>query len=453
MFANVKRAKFFSKLDLTWGFWNLRLDEESSKLCTFSTPWGVYRYLRLPFGVSLAPEVFHRVLADVLQGLPGVLHYVDDILIYAATQAEHDRRLQAVLTRLKAAGFGLSEAKCTFCKSLVVFLGHQVSSDKIRPDPAKVAVLQDMKPPTNITEHRGLMGFINFISQYVPHFSTLTEPLRRLQSGKVHISWGADQKRAFDLLRRYFARAPCLAPFDERAPLVLATDASATGLGAVLLQNERPVMYVARSLTDAEKRYSTIEKELLPVVFALQRCHFYTFGRPVQIMTDHRSLLGLVQADLDAMMPRLRRFVERTFLYDLTWTYVPGKGNVIPDYLSRMTTRPPTTAEVYEALSFAGEDSRFTRLLLGGGPFYEELTAASLRDPVMEYIRERIASGWPRRCPSHVPGVTGYWPLRERLRVCGPFVLLQDDRVCVPSILVPKALDLLHRGHPGVVGM
>jgi hypothetical protein len=102
----------------------------------------VYRYLRLPFGVSPAPEVFHRVLADVLQGLPGVLHYVDDILIYAATQAEHDRRLQAVLARLKAAGFGLSEAKCTFRRSSVVFLGHQVSGDKIRPDPAnKVAVL------------------------------------------------------------------------------------------------------------------------------------------------------------------------------------------------------------------------------------------------------------------------------------------------------------------------
>jgi hypothetical protein len=114
VFANVKGAKFFLKLDLTWGFWNLRLDEESSKLCTFSTLWGVYRYLRLPFGVSPAPEVFHRVLADVLRGLPGVLHYVDDILIYAETQTEHDRRLQAVLARLKAAGFGLSEAKCTF---------------------------------------------------------------------------------------------------------------------------------------------------------------------------------------------------------------------------------------------------------------------------------------------------------------------------------------------------
>ncbi len=212
-------------------------------------------------------------------------------------------------------------------------------------------------------------------------------------------------------------------------------------------------MYVARSLTDAEKRYSTIEKELLAVVFALQRCHFYTFGRPVQIMTDHRSLLGLVQADLDTMTPRLRRFVECTFPYNLTWTYVPGKENVIPDYLSRMTVTSPMHTEVYEALSFTGEDSRFTRLILGGGAFYKELAAASLRDPVLSWLRERIQAGWPRRCPVNIPGAAGYWPLCERLRVSGPFVLLQDDRVCVPGSLITPALELLHQGHPGVIGM
>jgi hypothetical protein len=176
-----------------------------------------------------------------------------------------------------------------------VFLGRLISGECVQPDPAKVAALQTMLPPTNITEHRGLMGFVNFLAQYLPHFSTLTEPLRRLQSGKTHFWWTEDQQHSFDLLKKLFAEEPCLAPFDERAPLTLATDASATGLGAVLLQNNRPVMYVARLLMDAEKRYSTIEKELLALVFALKQCHFYTFGRPVTIMTDHRSLLGLVQ--------------------------------------------------------------------------------------------------------------------------------------------------------------
>ncbi len=212
-------------------------------------------------------------------------------------------------------------------------------------------------------------------------------------------------------------------------------------------------MYVARSLTDAERRYSTIEKELLAVIFALHRCHFYTFGRPVTIMTDHRSLLGLVSSDLDSMTPRLRRFVERTFPYALTWTFVPGKDNFIPDYLSRMTPVTPNSSDISDALTFSAADSRFTQLLLGGGAFYEELATASFVDPLFEYLRARVVRGWPRRCPSHIPGIASYWPIRHQLRVSGPFLLLQDNRVCVPQTQVQPALSILHRGHPGVVGM
>jgi hypothetical protein len=390
VFSSVRGATFFSKLDLTWGFWNLQLDDASSRLCTFCTPWGVFRYRRLPFGVSPAPEVFHRVLADVLRDIPGVLHYVDDVLIYGKTKQEHDARLCVVLTRLHDAGFALSEARCHFAKSAVVFLGHLISGSDIRPDPTKVAALQAMRPPTNISEHRGLMGFINFLSQYLPHFSALTDPLRRLQSGKSHFRWTTDQQQAFDLIKQLFATEPCLAPFDEYAPLSIATDASSTRLGAVLLQHGRPVLYAARSLTDAEKRYSTIEKELLAVVFALWRCHFYTFGRVVRVLTDHRSLLGLVGSDMDQMTPRLCHFVERLFPYSLTWEYIPGKENVIPDYLSRMSPAPATRQEIHEAITFDSADNRFTQLLLGGGEFYQRMATASYEDPLFQVLCKSV---------------------------------------------------------------
>jgi hypothetical protein len=261
-------------------------------------------------------------------------NYVEDVLIYGVTCKEHDKRLSAVLKRLVEAGFAISDTKGQFRKHSVVFLGHLLSGEAIQPDPAKVTALLEMKPPTNISEHRGLRGFANFLSQFLPHYSALTEPLQRLQSNKTHFKWTEEQQQAFDLLKSLFARAPCLIPFDQRAPLSLAIDASATGLGAVLLQHGRPVMYVERSLTDVEKRYSTNEKELLAVVFALQRCHFYTYGREVTIFTDHRSLLGLVGADLDQMTPQLRRFTERLFPYALKWEYIRGKTNFIPDYLS-----------------------------------------------------------------------------------------------------------------------
>jgi hypothetical protein len=125
-------------------------------------------------GVSPAPEVFHRVLADVLRDLPGVLHYVDDVLVYGATLAEHDECLLAVLRRLVAAGFAISGTKCSFCKTYVVFLGHLLSGDAIRPNPSKITALLEMRPPTNISEHRQLMGFVNFLSQFLPHYSALT---------------------------------------------------------------------------------------------------------------------------------------------------------------------------------------------------------------------------------------------------------------------------------------
>jgi hypothetical protein len=397
--------------------------------------------------------VFPRVLADVLRDILGVLHYVDDVLVCGDTREEHDVHLRTVLSHLKDAGFALSESKCSFAQPAVVFLGHLISGTAIRPDPAKIAALQAMRPPTNISGHRGLMGFINFLAQYLPHFSALTEPLRRLQSSKTHFRWTSEQQEAFDLVKKLFMDEPCLAPFDEHAPLSLATDASATGLGAVLLLNGRPVLYAARSLTDAEKRYSTIEKELLAVVFALRRCHFYTYGRVVCILKDHRSLLGLVGADLDQMTPRLRRFVERLFPYALAWEYIPGKENVIPDYLSRMSPQVAECHDVEEALTFDAADTRFTHLLLGGGAFYEPMASESFVDPLFCFLRHSIVNGWQKKVPLHVAGAARYWPICDRMQASSPFILLDDDRVCVPATLQNEALAVLHLGHPGITGI
>ncbi len=141
VFSSIRGVKYFSKIDLTWGFWNLRLDEASSRLCTFVTPCGFFRYTRLPFGVLSAPEVFHRVLADVLRDMDGVLHYVDDVLIYRATREEHNKRLSEVLKCLVTAWFAISDTKCQFGKHAVVFLGHLLSGEAIQPDPENVTAL------------------------------------------------------------------------------------------------------------------------------------------------------------------------------------------------------------------------------------------------------------------------------------------------------------------------
>jgi hypothetical protein len=158
-------------------------------------------------------------------------------------------------------------------------------------------------------------------------------------------------------------------------------------------------------------------------------------------------------SELDTMTPRLRRFVEQLFPYTLTWEHIPGKENVIPDYLSRMAPSVPACVEVSEALTFDPADSRFTQLLLGGGDFYKKMATASFEDPLFQFLWKSVAKGWQRKVPLHVPGAGRYWPLRDCLRVSGPFLLLEDDRICVPEDLIPEALRLLHLGHPGVNGM
>jgi transposase InsO family protein len=163
--------------------------------------------------------------------------------------------------------------------------------------------------------------------------------------------------------------------------------------------------------------------------------------------------LGLMDADLEQMTPRLRRFVEKLFPYDLTWQYILGKENFIPDYLSWMAPAKPEPCDVHEALTFDAADTRFTKVLLGGGAFYERMATVSYEDETFAWLRRRVQHGWRRRCPTHIPELARVWPLRHRLRVSGPFILLDDDRVCVPASLRAPALELLHVGHPGATGM
>ena len=280
--SRIGKAKFFSCLDLNMGFWQLPLDPASSILCTMATPFGRFSHLRLPFGIAPAPEIFHRVVSFSLEGLPGVISYIDDILVFADTQDEHDRRLAAVLTRLQNRHFTVNEKKCVLGQREVVFLGYHIRDGTVRPNPAKVAALADMPPPKDKADLRRLMGLLTYFSPFLPNFSHLSEPLRRLQGADTAWEWSAEQEQVLRGLVNHLVQAPVLRIFDPLLPTILASDASGIGLGAVLLQRNMPIAYASRTLTKAERNYAAIEKEFLGILFGLERFHFYTFGRPIQ---------------------------------------------------------------------------------------------------------------------------------------------------------------------------
>ncbi len=444
VFTKFRGAKFFSKMDLTMGFWQVLLDEKSSYMCTFSTPYGRYRYLRLPFGISPAPEVFHRMVADVIRDLPGVLHFVDDILVWGATKAEHDARLREVLDRFARVNFTFNPAKCTFGQPEVSFLGHVVNGERIRPDPKKVESVRHFPAPTCVEEVRRLLGVATYISKFIPRFSAKTAPLRRLLKTDAAFDWTPEHDEALRAIKHELLDEKFLYIFDPKLPVQVATDACSTGLGAVLLQNDRPIAYAARSLTPAETNYSIIKKELLAVVFALTRFHFYTAGRRVTVLTDHQPLLGAARNVLLRDNPRLDRLFDKIISYDLQWVYIPGKDNHFPDFLSRL---PP------ECMPPAAVIHEVTEEPVACGPTYQCIRQASASDEVVQFVRECMSDTWPRSraaCPAFARFL---WSTRHEYRIVDGVLVDSRDRVFVPTAARSQVLCELHLGHPGLSSM
>ena len=330
--AQLSGATVFSKLDANSGLWQIPLAKESKLLTTFITPFGRFCFNKLPFGISSAPEIFQRHMNKVLSGLQGVLCHVDDILVYGKDSTEHESRLQATLERIREAGITLNESKCCFYQSCVSFLGHVIDKDGISPDPKKTAAILNMTPPSSITELRRFMGMVNQMSKFSPNIAHIyiSKPLRELLSSKTSWTWSATQDEAFTKLKREISSPRVLALYDVEAKTKVSADASAYGIGAVLMQQQqgawRPVAFASRALNEAETRYAQIEKEALALTWALEKFSEYVLGKCVILETDHKPLVPILgRKSLDMLPPRVLRFRLRLMRFQYSIQHVPGK--------------------------------------------------------------------------------------------------------------------------------
>ena len=292
---NLNGSKVFSKLDLKWGFHQIELDEGSRDITTFVTHKGLYRYKRLMFGISSAPELYNHIIRQVLAGCEGADNIYDDIIVYGSSVEEHDKRLRETLNCIRDKGLTLNREKCNFRMSELTFMGYLLSEKGIGPTESRIEAIVNAREPQDAEEVRSFLGLVNFSARFIPDLATTAEPLRSLTKKSTTFKWGKAKQKAFEALKDALVSSSTLAYFDRDAEETkLITDASPVGLGAVLTQvkkgTERVIAYASRSLTDVERRYSQTEKEALGIVWGCERFHMYLYGVEFTLLTDHKPL-------------------------------------------------------------------------------------------------------------------------------------------------------------------
>jgi transposase InsO family protein len=445
-FLNFSGAKYFSILDARSGYWNIPLDKNSSLLTTFNTPFGRYRYTRLPFGLNIAQDVFQKKIDETFGDIPGCTGIADDLVIcgWKADGSDHDASLRAVIERARQTGVRFNDEKMVIRCKQIPFFGHLIGEDGVRPDPHKVEAINNMEEPSDVKGLQTFLGMANYLSRFTPRLSHLTSPLRELCKKDRHFQWGPEHTKAFAAVKTEISSASNLPFYEATKPLTLQVDASLRGLGAALIQDQGPIAYASKSLTDTESRYSNIEREMLGIVFGLERFHHYVYGRQVLVETDHKPLEAIVRKNLANAPPRLSRMLLRLQRYDTEVKYVPGKEIPLADALSRIT---PSAAGDIKGLDISVHEMR--AILQATPACLESIKQETSRNPEMSALREVICNGWPSLridCPQRL---IGYWNYRDEMGV-EDGLILKGTRIVIPPSMRKSALEKLHYAHQGI---
>lgn len=342
LLESFREANWFSGLDLASGYWQVEMSKADREKTAFIIDGGLYEFNVMPFGLRNAPGTFQRLMNYVLRDLIGkfVAVYLDDIIIYSKTYEQHIDHLNQVFEALRTAGLKIKLKKCFFCLPEIEFLGHVVGRNGIKPDPKKVDKVLNMPAPTNISELRSILGLFSYYRRFVKDFSRHAKPMLELLAKDKSYKWEKRQQNAFEYLKKRLVEAPILQYPDFNKPFILLTDASGTGLGAVLAQlddegKERVIAYASRALTPAEKNYPITEQECLAVIWAVQHFDQYLQLQPFKIVTDHSALKYLQSSKMPKSSRRARWMMELQ-QYNFEIVHRPGKENANADALSRV---------------------------------------------------------------------------------------------------------------------
>lgn len=335
------RSHYFSVLDLASGYHQLEVAEKDRHKTAFCTESGQYEFKRLPFGLKNAPATFQRcmnfIMRDLLKGT--CLIYLDDIIVYSVSLQEHLDKLGKVFQRLREANLKISLDKCEFLKHSIKYLGYLVTNQGLRPDPDKVSAIQRIKLPTDQKQIKSFLGLIGYYRRFIPNFAKITKPMTEcLKKGHKIDTSNGEYQRAFQTCKEILSNPPLLQYPEFNQQFTVTADASEYAIGAVLSQGpkgrDKPVCYASRTLSSTECKYSTIEKELLAIIYATKQFRPYLWGSKFILITDHKPLIWLHNLrEPNAKLERWR-FKLQEFQYEIL--HKPGKNNANADALSRL---------------------------------------------------------------------------------------------------------------------
>lgn len=450
----------FTKLDLKDAFFHIELHEDVRHFTTFMTANGLMRFKRLPFGLSVAPELFQKIMEKVFLNCKGVIVYLDDILVFGAGENELEQRVAKVMDVVSKNNLTLNMEKSEFNKKSIDFLGLTLDGTGILPMQAKLSAIKSFKRPKDISELRSFLGMITFISPFIKNFSEKTKELRDLLPVKK-FNWNENHQKAFEKLKtvvnEYLIKRGY---FNSKDDVILYTDASPWGLGAILVQtnknsgSNRIIACTSKSLTKTEARYPQLHREALAIVWAMEKFSYYLLGRRFTLKSDSKALMFMIKnKDHKDVGKRIMTRAEGWFLrleyFDFDFVHIPGKDN-IADAPSRLGNTEAkidygVDKEPHELFNVTAESSLISKQVLA-------LSNKIVRDSMKNDQETKLVVEWLHQNGEWPEQIAKYKPFKDDLYIQND-VLMKQEKLVLPAALRNQALKVAHVAHPGMSTM
>ncbi|XP_058456616.1 uncharacterized protein K02A2.6-like [Malaya genurostris] len=445
LFANVAGGEKFTKIDLSQAYLQLEVSADDQEILTLSTHLGLYRPTRLMYGISSAPAIWQRLMEEVLNGIPGVTVFLDDIRVTGPNDQVHLQRLEEVMKRLCKYNMRINLDKCQFFADRIEYCGYLIDRDGIHKVRSKIDAMQNMPVPENKDQVRSFVGLVNYYGRFFPHLSTTIYPLNRLLRNNVTFKWTKESNDAFLKVKEEMQSERFLVHYSTELPLILATDASPYGVGAVLSHimpdgTERPIMYASKTLNDTQRRYKQIDREAFAIIFGVRKFYQYLYGRKFLLVTDNEPVKQIFSETKGLpAMSALRMQHYATFLASFRYVikFRPTKEHYNADAFSRLPVSTKTLDNVIEEVDLLEVNIIETLPIR-----VEDLAKSTAMDSTVKILLQGLKNGKTVDARDRFGIDQIEFALQQGC-------IMRGIRVYVPPELRPNVLKELHSTHFG----